>query len=85
MFVWPARSGPPLNVTGELASLERPAVPVRIEGAPRVVRDADGFDRYVLTVVPPVAPSGSYLLRLTFGDASTGRRSRSEAEVALTQ
>ena len=85
VFVWPARSGAALEVTGEMASLERPALPVRVEGAPRVVRDADGFDRYVVTMVPPAAPPGSYVLRLTFRDAATGRLSRSEGEVVLTE
>jgi VWFA-related protein len=85
MFVWPASPGPALEVTAEMDGGEGPALPVRLEGAPRVVRDADGFDRYVVTLVPPPAPPGSYRLRLTLRDAATGRLARSEGEVALIE
>jgi VWFA-related protein len=84
VFVWPARTGAALEVTAEMTSPDRPAVPVRID-SPRVVRDADGFDRYVMTVVPPAAAPGSYRLRLTFRDAATGQVARSEGEVALRE
>jgi hypothetical protein len=82
--VWPARAGAALEVTAELGA-DGSALPVRIDGAPRVVPDDDGFDRYVVTLVPPVAPPGSYALRLTFRDPANGRLVLSEAEVTLKQ
>lgn len=47
------------------------------------VPGADGFDRYVVTVVPPRAPPGRLTLRLTFTDGATGQTARSETEIAL--
>jgi VWFA-related protein len=85
VFVRPARAGAALDVTAELANLSAPALPVRLEGAPRVVPDPDGFDRYVLTIVPPAAPPGTYALRLTFRDAESGGLASSVGEVVLTE
>jgi hypothetical protein len=48
-----------------------------------VVSETDGFDRYVVTVVPPAAAAGAYRLRLTFVEPGTGRAVRTEAEVEL--
>jgi VWFA-related protein len=78
-----AGSGDSLEVTGEIARPGEPPLPLRIEGAPRVVSDADGFDRYVVTVVPPPATPGAYALRLTFREAGTGRTARSETQIVL--
>ena len=84
VFVWRARPGStPLEVTGEIARLGEAPVPLRIEGAPRVFPDPDGFERYVVTVVPPQAARGTYTLRLTFGEPGTGSTTRSETGVFL--
>jgi VWFA-related protein len=85
VFVHPARSGAPLEVTAELASLSAPALPVRLEGPPRVVPDRDGFDRYLVTLAAPSAPPGTYALRLTFREAASGRVASSVGEVVLTE
>lgn len=83
VFVWRARTGSsdPLDVTGEIARSGEAPLPLRIEGVPQVVPDADGFDRYVVTVVPPPAAPGAYALRLTFRNA--GRTARSETQIVL--
>lgn len=83
-FLWPARTGAadPLEVTGEIAREGEAALPLGIDGA-RVVPDADGFDRYVVSVVAPGAPAGDYALRLTFRDPGSGQISRSETPIVL--
>jgi len=85
VFVWRARTGStdPLEVTGEIARPGEAPLPLRIEGVPRVVPDADGFDRYVVTVVPPQATPGAYALRLTFREAGSELTTRSETQVVL--
>ena len=87
VFVWRDRksSTPPLTVTGDLVRAGETAQPIRIEGAPRVVPDTDGFDRYRVTLVPPDLPSGDYRLRLTFADGGTGRASRTETDVVIVK
>ncbi|HEY6546444.1 MAG TPA: hypothetical protein VI589_01010, partial [Vicinamibacteria bacterium] len=85
VFVWRARPGStdPLAVTGELAQPGQDPLPLSVKSV-RVVPDADGYDRYVVTIVPPPAPPGSYTLRLTLQDAGTGLAARTEAEIVLT-
>jgi hypothetical protein len=58
-------------------------MPLRIDGTPRVMPNADGFDRYVVTVVPPEATRGPYALRLTFRDPGTRLTARSETQIVL--
>ena len=85
VFVWRDRAAGtgPFHVTAELLRGGQEAQTVRIDGAPRVVSEADGFDRYVVTVVPPGAAAGAYRIRLTFVEPGTGRSVRTEAEVQL--
>lgn len=54
---------------------------VIFDSAPEVVKDNDGFDRYLLRVIGPEAPPGNYTLRLTFRDPETGRSSATETAV----
>ena len=85
VFVRRARPGSsdPLEVTGEIARPGEAALSLRIEGAPQIVPDADGFDRYVVTVIAPQATPGVYALRLTFRDGATERTTRTETQVVL--
>jgi VWFA-related protein len=85
VFVWRDRAERtvPFNVTAELVRPGQSPLPVRIEGAPRVVLDADGFDRYVVSIVPPNAVAGDYALRLTFVEPLTGRTSHTETTVVI--
>lgn len=85
VFVWRERAdgAAPFDVTAELIRAGQAPQSVRIDGAPRVVSEADGFDRYVVTLVTPAVAAGAYRLRLTFLDPRTGRSFRSEAEVDL--
>jgi hypothetical protein len=81
VFVW--RAGERLEVTGQIARPGESAKPVRIEGAPRVIPDDDGFERYLVTVVPPEAHAGDYSLRLTFRQPGTAQSATSETTVRL--
>jgi hypothetical protein len=85
VFVWRARTDatPPLELKGEIERRGEAPLPVRIEGAPRVLPDPDGFDRYVVKVVPPSAEAGTYTLRLTFVEPGTGIATRSETGIEL--
>jgi hypothetical protein len=85
VFLWPARTGStdPLAVTGELAQPGQKPLPLSVKSV-QVVPDADGYDRYVVTIVPPPAPPGAYTLRLTLQDAGTGLAARTETEIVLT-
>jgi hypothetical protein len=85
VFVWRDRAAgsAPFNVTGELIHSGQEPWPLRIDGAPHVIPDADGFDRYVVTLVPPAASPGAYRLRLIFVEPGTGRSFRTEAEVDI--
>jgi VWFA-related protein len=86
VFTYPAAAGQnaQLQVAGELLPAGKPALPLRVQGL-RAVADPDGFDRYLVTVVPPAAPAGRYTLRLSFTDAATGRTSRGDTEVELLE
>ena len=85
VFVWRDRKGPaePFTVTAELVRSGQAPLPIHLNDAPRVVPDADGFDRYVLSIVPPTSAAGDYTLRLTFVEAATGRISRAETSVVV--
>lgn len=85
VFVWPARAEPTrrFEVGAELVSPDGPSRAVQIEGAPRVVADKDGFDRYVVTLVVPETPTGSYGLRLTFRDPVNGVVTQSRTSVLV--
>lgn len=85
VFVWPGRAEPArrFEVSAELTSPDGPSRAVRIEGAPRVVADKDGFDRYVVTLAVPETPAGAYGLRLTFRDPANGVVSQSRTSVLL--
>ena len=83
VFVWPGRPEPArrFEVRAELASPGEPPRAVPIEGAPRVVADKDGFDRYVVRIVLPETPPGSYALQLTFRDPVSGLVTQSRTSV----
>lgn len=83
VFVRPLATAAPFEVSSELARPGEAPQSLRIEGQPQVVRDSDGFDRYVVKVVPPEAPAGTYSLALTFRDPGTGRTERSETQIVL--
>jgi len=81
VFVWGA--GERVEVTGEIARVGESARPLRIEGAPRVVPDDDGFERYLLTVMAPEVPPGDYSLLLTFREPGTTRIATSETAIRV--
>lgn len=83
VFVWPARAEPTrrFEVSAELTGSGEPPRVVQLEGAPRVVADQDGFDRYVVRMVFPETPSGPYALRLMFRDPVNGVVTESRTRV----
>jgi len=83
VFVWRPSGGSPLEVTGALVRPGEAPRPLPVEGAPRVVAGTDGFDRWLVTVVPPAAPPGRYTIRLAFHDADTGQATQAEMDVVL--
>jgi hypothetical protein len=87
VFAWPSGAGPAarVEVTGEIARAGEAPRPVRIEGEPRAGPDADGFARYLVTVVPPSAAPGEYVLRLALRDAGSGWTGTTETKVTLAQ
>jgi hypothetical protein len=86
VFAYPAGAGANarLQIAGELLAAGKTALPLPVESV-RTVADPDGFDRYLVTVVPPSAAAGRYTLRLAFTDAATGQVSRGETAIALEQ
>ena len=87
VLVWAADAGAsaPLEVAGEIVRPGEAPLSLHIEGVPQVEPDAEGFDRYLMTVVPPRASPGDYTLRLTFRDPGTGRTSLSETAIVLEE
>jgi hypothetical protein len=85
VFGWPARpaADAQLEVTGEMSRPGQAALPVPIEGTAKRVADPDGFDRYMVNVVPPRAPAGGYVLRLTFREPASGWSASSQTPIAL--
>ena len=84
VFLWrgDASNETPLGVTAELIRPDDQPRRIAIEGAPRVARDVDGFDRYLLTLLPPAGlEAGAYRLRLQFRDPVSGRTASSETMV----
>ena len=87
VFVWPARAeaAAPYEVTAELVRLGDAPQPLRLGGAPRIVTDRDGFDRYLISIVWPPAGTGDYTLRLIFRDSAKGRVASTSSTVTLAQ
>ena len=70
------------SVTAELVQAGQEPRPVVIEGT-RVSPEVDGFDRYLIRLVAPKAPSGIYRLRLSLTEPGTGRTIRTETDVEI--
>jgi VWFA-related protein len=81
VFVW--RAVERLEVTGQIVRQGEAARPLGIESVPRVVPDDDGFERYLVTVVPPEASAGDYTLRLTFREPGTTRSAYAETAIRI--
>jgi hypothetical protein len=76
-------AGPPYEVEAELVDDAGQARVVPLAGPPRVVRDADGLERYVLTLLPKAAPEGRQSLRVRFRDPATGAAGMAELRVQV--
>jgi VWFA-related protein len=72
----------PYAVRAELVSADG-TIPARLDGEPRIVADADGFQRFVVALEPGAAPPGRYTLRVSFRDDSTGVVTPTETGVAV--
>jgi VWFA-related protein len=80
-----ARSGraPAFEIAAQLLDAAGAARDMPIAGSPRVVPDADGIERYVLTLAPRDFPRGAYLLRVDFHDPASGATGHSELAVRI--
>jgi VWFA-related protein len=74
---------PPLEVTAELLEAEGAAQPLALAGEARVAPDADGFERYVVSVAVPEGVRGERTLRLAFRDPAAATVAQSEAIVEV--
>lgn len=87
VLVWRGRPNPdraPLKLSAELRSAAAAPRAVTVTRPPRVVSDADGFERYVFELVLPEGLRGRCTLRLTLEDPSTGAATASEASLELS-
>jgi hypothetical protein len=72
-----------LEVEAELLDAAGAAHRLTLEGAPRVVADADGLQRYVLRLVPKGVPAGRYSLRVALRNPATGASATSQSAVQV--
>jgi VWFA-related protein len=75
--------GPSYEIDAEILDPAGEARDLPLAGPPRVVQDADGLERYVLTLAPREVPAGRYALRVRFRDPATAATGRSEIAVQL--
>jgi hypothetical protein len=73
----------PLEVTAELLESGGARRELELGGAPRVARDEDGFERYVVSVTVPRDARGQQTLRLSFRDPASPVVAQSETVVEL--
>ncbi len=80
-----ARNGsePAFEVEAQLLDVAGGLRDLPLSGPPRVMRDADGIERYVLTLAPSDYPPGRYVLRTNFRDPASGATGRSELAVRI--
>ena len=71
-----------LEVAPQLVDAAGAARAVSLDGV-RLVTDADGVGRYVLTLRPTGVPPGAYVLRLSVRDPESGATGRSELAVRV--
>ncbi|MFI4943337.1 MAG: hypothetical protein ACHP85_08740 [Burkholderiales bacterium] len=71
-----------LEVAPQLVDASGAARAVSLDGV-RLVTDADGVGRYVLTLRPTGVPPGAYVLRLTVRDPESGATGSSELAVRV--
>jgi len=76
-------AGPAYDVEAGLLDATGEARGLPLAGPPRVVPDADGLERYVLTLAPKQIPAGRHALRVLFRDPATGATGRSELAVQV--
>ena len=82
-FVRRPSASAPLEASAALTRTGMEPRVVPVEGTPWIVPGADGFERLLVTIVPPALPPGGYSLRLTLRDPATGQVADAETEVVL--
>jgi hypothetical protein len=78
-----AEERPPLDVTAELLDATGSKRALTLASDPRVTRDSDGFERYVVSVAVPEGVRGEQTLRLSFRDPAASAVAQSEAIVEV--
>lgn len=86
LIVWSGSArygGAPLELKAQLVDAANAPHELALEGAPRVVADADGLQRYVLRVLPKGVAPGRYSLRVgvTSADAAVSASAQSPVQV----
>ena len=76
-------SEPAFEIEAQLIGATGGSRALALAGPPRVVPDADGIERYVLTLAPSDIPAGRYVLRVAFVDPVSGATGRSEIPVRI--
>jgi hypothetical protein len=71
------------DIEAQLLDASGGARRLSLEGAARVVEDADGLQRYVVTLAPNGVPAGRYALDVSFRNKASGATSRSQAAVEV--
>jgi hypothetical protein len=86
VIVWSGSAryaGAALEVEAQLVDAANAPHGLRLEGAPRVVADADGLQRYVLRVLPAGMAPGRYSLRVGFKNAATSASAIAQSPVQV--
>jgi VWFA-related protein len=71
------------DVEARLVDAAGSAFPLPLDSAPRVVEDADGLQRYVLTLTSRDVPRGVYSLDLGFRDRTSGATTHARTSVQV--
>jgi VWFA-related protein len=71
------------DVEAQLIGATGDARKLSLVGEARVVEDADGLQRYVVTLAPNAVPAGRYALDVSFRNKASGATSRSRASVQV--
>lgn len=82
LMAWSGAGVAERRLTAELVGASGQAIAVEAD-ASRLVKDADGFARYVTSLTPKGVPKGDYRLRLSLADAAGGATTQSELAVRV--
>jgi VWFA-related protein len=82
LMAWSSAGAGDRKLSAELVGASGQPLALETDG-PRLVKDADGFARYVADLKPKGVPKGDYRLRLSLADPSGGAATQSELAVRV--